>query len=168
MSIKRIFLLCCLTPTLFFFTSCSSDANLDTDETDEIALNSTLFEVEIDGASFKADRISVDRNESLLHIVGTDSKTNRSVFLTFVLKENIQVLGDAKENPSGNIAGYLLNDENVGYLTNALNGRMGEIRIGNLDRTTNTISGTFFFTAHNSDFVPVQLKNGVFENVAFE
>ncbi|NAS30235.1 hypothetical protein GTQ40_04575 [Flavobacteriaceae bacterium R38] len=167
MSIKRLFLLCCLAPTLLFFTSCSTDS-VDT-EIDAIEESPTnLFRAEVDDTTFQADNINVNLEGSLINIVGTETETNRSVFLTFVLKDNVQALGDSERNPNGNIAGYLLNDSNIGYLTNVIDGILGEIKITNLDNENNTISGEFFFTAYNQEFTPVQLKNGVFENVPFE
>ncbi len=165
MKLKKIFLLCCLTPTLFFFNSCSISEDIDELETD-IAITSNLLTVDIDGADFETNKVSVNRENSLINIVSTDTDTNRSVFLTFVIKGDVSILGDDKSNPDGNVAGYLLNDTNEGYVTNTIDGILGEIRITNLDRVNNTISGTFFFTAFNQDSIPIQLQNGVFENVS--
>ena len=166
MSFKRIFLLCCLAPTLFFFTSCSSDSDTVSDEIEQSSVN--LLRVEVDNTPFLADRINVNLEGSLINIVGTETTTNRSVFLTFVLKDEVQALGDSDRNPNGNIAGYLLNDSNEGYLTNVIDGILGEIRITNFSSTDNKVSGEFFFTAYNQDFIPIQLENGVFENITFE
>jgi len=167
MSFKKIFLLCCLAPTLlFFFTSCTTDSDTITNE--QVPLSNNFLRVEVDNTTFQADRFSVNLEESLINIVGTETSTNRSVFLTFVLKDEIQALGDSARNPNGNIAGYLLNDDNEGYITNVIDGILGEIRITELDDKNNTVSGTFFFTAFNDEFIPIELKNGVFENISFE
>lgn len=169
MTFKRIFLLCCL-PSILFFNSCSTETNIQEAELEELSNVETLniLRVDVGDDSFSADRVNVNLQGSLINIVGTEIETDRSVFLTFVLKGDLQILGDSARNPDSNVAGYLLNTEGIGYLTNAVDGIVGEIKITELDTEKNLISGEFFFTAYNQDFQPIQLKNGIFENVSFE
>lgn len=167
MSIKRLFLLCCLTPTLFFLNSCSTDIDTEIAEIEELsAIN--FLQVDIGKETFVADKITVNLEGSLINIVGTDTETNRSVFLTFVIKGDTFVLGDPSENPNGNFGGYLINDTNEGYLSNAVDGIAGEIKLTDFDRAKSTISGKFFFTAYNQDYIPIELTNGVFQNILMD
>ncbi|NER14065.1 hypothetical protein GWK08_11485 [Leptobacterium flavescens] len=163
MTIKRLFLLCYLTPILLFFNSCSTDGDITQEE-----LNTVNFlQVDVGQFKFNADRVTVNTQGTLVNIVGTNVETDRSVFLTFRMDtEDVVVLGKTEENPDGNIAGYLLNAENEGYLTNQIDGISGEIIITSYDEVNNTISGEFNFTAHNEDYIPVKLQNGVFEKVS--
>lgn len=168
MRLSRLFLLCCLSQIAILVTSCSSDSSAGGIEDENINSDENFIAVQVNRQSFLPDAITVNSQEDFVNIIGTETATNRSVFLTFkLIGEGTLNLGDSANNTEGNIAGFLINDENKGYLTNGIEGNWGEIKITKLDGINRKISGTFHFTAYDQEFRPIVLENGEFMDVSY-
>jgi hypothetical protein len=169
MKLYRVFLLCCLSQITFFVSSCSNDSDaVGNNEEEIINAEENFIEVQVNRQSFQPDEVTVNSEDDFINIVGTETATNRSVFLTFkLIGEGTLNLGDSTNNPEGNIAGFLMNNENIGYLTNGIQGDWGEIKITRLDGINRKISGTFHFTAYDQNYRPIVLENGEFIDVSY-
>ncbi|XLS27731.1 DUF6252 family protein [Flavobacteriaceae bacterium M23B6Z8] len=150
-------------------SSCSSDSDsLEPIDGQIVTAEENFIEVQVNRQSFQPDQVSVNSQDNFVNIVGTETSSNRSVFLTFkLLGTGTLNLGDSSENPEGNVAGFLLNAENKGYLTNGIEGKWGEIKITKLDAVNRKISGTFHFTAYDQDYRPIVLEDGSFVDVTY-
>ncbi len=168
MKLSRLFLLCCLSQIAILVTSCSSDSSAGGIEDEIINSDENFVAVQVNRQSFVPDAVTVNSQEDFVNIIGTETATNRSVFLTFkLIGEGTLNLGDSANNPEGNIAGFLINDEDKGYLTNGIEGNWGEIKITKLDGINRKISGTFHFTAYDQEYRPIVLENGEFLDVSY-
>ncbi|WP_340198903.1 DUF6252 family protein [Ascidiimonas sp. W6] len=169
MKLSRLFLLCCISQIAVFMYSCSSDSDNIGDSNEQIiTADENFIEVQVNRQNFQPDEVAVNAEGDFVNIVGTETSSNRSVFLTFkLLGEGTLNLGDSSENPEGNIAGFLLNTENKGYLTNGIEGNWGEIKITKLDLENRKISGTFHFTAYDQEYRPIVLEDGSFIDVSY-
>lgn len=169
MKLSKVFLLCCLSQIVLLLFSCSGDS--DSMELIEEEISNTqenFIEVLVNRQSFKPDDVTVNSQGNYINIVGTETSSNRSVFLTFkLIGEGTLNLGDSSENQEDNIAGFLINDENKGFLTNGIKGNWGEIKITKLDGINRKISGIFHFTAYDKDYRPIVLDNGEFIDVSY-
>jgi len=172
MKFIRVFLLCCLSPLIFLTVSCSSDtpgdSTIDLIPDTDADVVENMIKVEVNREVFEPDRLVVNTEASIINIVGTQTSSNRSVFLTFKANgTGVLKLGNASNNPDGNVAGFLMNAENRGFLTNAIEGEWGEIRITKYDPVGKKISGEFYFTAYDINYRPIVLENGSFTDVSF-
>ena len=130
--------------------------------------DSALFEVDVNEETFQANEIKIIKQDSILSIIGKNASLDRTVFLNFTLEEEGTILlGQSKDNPKNNVAGYLLNSENKGYVTSEIYSTCGSITIENIDSINNTISGQFNFSACDRGNHVLELTNGVFKNISF-
>ncbi len=131
--------------------------------------DSVVFEVDINGEKFEADEVRVVKQDSIISIIGRDLLLDRTVFLNFMIKQDdIMYLGKSNDNPFNNVAGYLLNSENIGYVTSEVYNTCGSIIIEGMNNTKNTVSGKFNFSACDRENHFLELTNGIFKNIVFD
>lgn len=125
-----------------------------------------IFRVIIENRPFNAYHISAFAESGQIHIVATNEEDTETLFLTFA-HQNIGTffLGRSEENAENNLAGYLLNDQNKGYMTTAMYGTCGEITVDKWEEGTQTISGHFTFKACDSSDQIRSFRHGIFKNL---
>lgn len=156
-----------------FFENTQEEPQISqTETTDEVEENETatqepIFEVYINDTLFTAHEIKAQMESDKIHVLATNEDGSQSIFLLFTLATGKRkILGDVMENSDNNIAGHILNDQNVGFMTNAMPQACGEIFLESLDQ--NQLSGTFDFDACNTQDDVKKFTKGVFKNIALQ
>lgn len=131
---------------------------------------SSFFVVDFDGQTFFADTAEAEIRDGQISISGIRDEQGETVSL--VLNETqlgTFPLGITASNNELNIATYTPESTSTNIwqsVTNTVDPQ-GEITITEIDYFNLLISGTFSFTAFNSDGTSKEFTNGVFQDIPF-
>lgn len=176
-SLKNTLAFFVLTMSLIFSCNIEPFEGDVVDETDDDVIidsggsTEASFNVDFDNNTFEADNISATIVDDIINITGLKTSTNEGVILTiFGSETGTYKLGVTENQVEVNGAAYNTDLTGSGdswiAVTDFITSQ-GEITISEIDEVNKTISGTFFFTGHNTISPSKEFTNGVFTNVSY-
>lgn len=153
----------------FSFTSCQNEG-LDSDLLNNVnpqqPAGPAIFKVDFGGQTFMATNATAQIQGTLLTIAGVRGTNGETITLTIPngTATGSYTTADQMYVPSLTSTAFYANEDDAGA-------QNGAVVITNINTTARTISGTFSFTGHYSDFTQnlptVAFTNGTFQNIPY-
>lgn len=167
MNLIKSFLFSVVLVFISFAVSCDIEPYGD-EVSEQVNLDAGTFQVDFDEQTFKADNTVATVLENVISISGFKTNTGEVIILTvFGNSVGTYQLGITQNQVEVNSVTLISNGDAWSSVTDFMTSQ-GEVTITEIDEENKTITGSFFFTGHNSEMPSKEFEKGSFTKIPYE